>query len=277
MNNTNNKNKYTVYAVVGTTVVLAVIAIFTAIRLYQTRNQAVAPNVPSSKPAAAEPTLLGTPVSEINCSLSFNIATPTPTATATPTKTPTPSPVPQCNSGCSTNSDCPSSLFCYKQETATTGVCRNINCRTYSNCVCPTVTPTTTATPTPTKTATPTATATSTATTTATPTATATVTPSPVPQCNSICSTNSDCTNSLVCYIPSGSTTGYCRNTQCTSQSSCLCPTATPTTTATATSVIVYASPTDQPTLPEAGTKLPTIVGTALGILVIIGSLLLAF
>ena len=248
MNNTTNKNKYTVYAVVGTTIVLAVIAIFTAIRLYQTRNQAVAPNVPSSKPAAAEPTLLGTPVSSI-CSLSFNIATPTPTVTATPT---TP---PSCNSTCSINSDCPNNLVCYKQGSSTTGYCRNTQCTSQPNCLCPTATPTATAT--------------------------ATVTPSPVPQCNSTCSTNNDCTNNLVCYIPSGSTTGYCRNTQCTSQSNCLCPTTTPTTTATATptatSVIVYASPTEQPTLPEAGTTLPTIIGTALGVLVIIGSLLLAF
>ncbi len=68
------------------TVGLAGIAIFTAIRLYQLRQTTVAPNVPTSKPAAAAP---------IACrALTFTIsaATPTPTPTETPSGTPTPTP-----------------------------------------------------------------------------------------------------------------------------------------------------------------------------------------
>lgn len=66
----------------------------------------------------------------------------------------------------------------------------------------------------------------------------------------------------MICYIPSGSTAGNCRNTQCLSETDCVCN-ATPTTTA-------------QPSLPVVGTRWPTLLGTALGVFVILGSLLLA-
>lgn len=69
-----------------------------------------------------------------------------------------------------------------------------------------------------------------------------------------------------MCYIASGATTGSCRNTQCLSESDCLCAVATSTSTAKAT----------QPSLPVVGTSWPTILGTVFGVLVIIGSLLLA-
>lgn len=242
-----NKNKLTVIGIVLTTVILAGVAIFTAMRLYQTRTEPVAPNAPSSKPKAQE---------VVNaCSLSFTLATSTPTATptATPTRTPTATPtvtatpVPQCNSVCSTTSDCPSNLTCYKPNGATSGNCRNAQCNTASNCLCATATPTATTTATPTKTATPTATATATAN----------------PQCNYACTSNSNCPSSMICYIPSGSTAGNCRNTQCLSETDCACAVSTPTTTS-------------QPTLPEVGTKWPTLLGTGFGILVILGSLLLA-
>lgn len=183
------KNKFTVIAIIATTIILAGVAIFTAIRLYQTRQTAVAPNVPSSQPRAANPA----------CSMSFTLAKGSPT-----------------------------------------------------------VTPTVTATPTGTGEPTPTATSTSTATSTATATATSN------PQCNNNCSENTDCPNGLMCYIQSGATTGFCRNTSCLAETDCLCP--QPTSTATT-----------QPELPSVGTTWPTIVGTGFGILVILGSLLLAF
>ncbi|MEK7536550.1 MAG: hypothetical protein AAB559_02080 [Patescibacteria group bacterium] len=76
------KNKYIIIGIIITTVILAGIAIFTAIRLYNTRDVAVAPNVPSSKPAAQE--VVNT------CSLSFSLtATATSTSTATATTTAT--------------------------------------------------------------------------------------------------------------------------------------------------------------------------------------------
>ena len=179
------KNKYTIIGIIATTIVLAGVAIYTAIRLYQTRQTAVAPNVPSSQPRAANPA----------CSMSFTLSEGSSTPTATSTAT---------------------------------------------------------------------ATATGTATATSTSTATATATATSNPQCNNNCSENTDCPNGLMCYKTSGATTGSCRNTSCLTETDCLCP--VPTSTATS-----------QPELPSVGTTWPTIVGTVFGILVILGSLLLAF
>lgn len=189
------KSKITTIGIILTTIILAGVAIFTAIRLYQTREVAVAPNVPSSKPRAQEVS---------SCSLSFTLTLSTATATATSTAT-------------STSSSSP--------------------------------------------------TATSTATSTSTATATATVTASPNPQCNNSCTSNSNCPSGLMCYIASGATVGMCRNTQCLPETDCTCAIATNAPTA---------GPTTQPTLPVVGTTWPTILGTGFGILVIIGSLLLA-
>lgn len=153
------KNKIVTVLILIATLVLAGVAIFTAIRLYQLRQQAVAPTAPESKPKAAVP--------EACTALTFTLTTPTGTQTPTPTPTPTGTKTP---------------------------------------------------TPTPTGTSTPTATATS----------------SPVAQ-------------------------------------------ASPTATSTA-GPLAQASPgaTAQPSLPEAGTSWPTIVGIGIGVLLLIGSLLLA-
>jgi hypothetical protein len=59
----------------------------------------------------------------------------------TPTPTPTPTPVPFCNTSCTGNTDCPSSMICYS------GSCRNPSCVTSTSCACtvtgPTPTPAT--------------------------------------------------------------------------------------------------------------------------------------
>jgi len=91
------KNKIVTIIIVIATVILAGVAIFTAIRLYQLRQQSVVPTRPESKPEARviNPTPPGCAL------LTFHITqeptatpteTPTPTATATsePTVTPTP-------------------------------------------------------------------------------------------------------------------------------------------------------------------------------------------
>lgn len=135
------------------TFVLAGVAIFTAIRLYQLRQTSVAPNVPSSLPKAAGN----------SCSLSFTLTTstptptptgsgtPTPTPTGTPTPTPTPTGTPNsCNGTCGSNSNCNSDLVC------SGGFCRNPNCTSNTNCNCGTPTPTPTVTPTPTGSVSPT-------------------------------------------------------------------------------------------------------------------------
>ena len=69
------------------TVILGIIAVVTAIKLYQLREVPVAPTVPKPAPARE-------PVEA--CKLTFNISavTPTPTLTGTITPTPTGSPTP---------------------------------------------------------------------------------------------------------------------------------------------------------------------------------------
>lgn len=144
-----------------------------------------------------------------------------------------------------------------------------------------TISSTSTMTPTPTATSVVTTTPTATPTATATSTSIATVTPTPtatsVVQCSMSCTNNADCSSGLMCYITSGNTTGMCRNTQCLSESDCTCNTVTVTATSTTTTVVYNPTTTpEQPQLPDAGTTWPTLLGTGFGILVIIGSLLLA-
>lgn len=123
---------------------------------------------------------------------------------------------------------------------------------------------TSTATATATSTATSTATATSTSTSTATATSTSTATAKATPNsCGGTCGSNANCQNSLICVIANGATSGFCRNQACQSETDCVCN-GTPAPTAS------------QPSLPNSGTEWPTLFGMGLGILVIIGSLLLA-
>lgn len=140
------KSKFVTGIIILTTLILAGVAIFTAVRLYQLRSQPVAPNVPSSKPKAQEAS---------SCSLSFTIgttvtATPTVTSTATPTSTSTSVPTPtdnatqtptatpttpagtpnSCGGTCGSNSNCGSDLICYQ------GFCRNSSCVFETDCSC---------------------------------------------------------------------------------------------------------------------------------------------
>jgi hypothetical protein len=81
--------------------------------------------------------------------------------------------------------------------------------------------------------------------------------PSATPNaCGGTCGSNFNCGSTLVCY------NGFCRNPSCTSVANCVCGTSAPATT--------------PPSLPESGTDWPTILGAGVGILVILGSLLLA-
>ena len=333
-----SKNKIVTIAIILTTLVLAGIAIFTAIRLYQTRNVA-----PTDSSAGGGPKA---------CKLSFTIAGPTTTA----------SPAPKCYSKCANDSQCPTNLKCIGEEPGAQKYCVNVKCINSTNCRCATTTPTATpqqcnsvctndnqcntglkcitvnnttgtkrcrkpscsteadcicsgVTPTPTATpqtvvcnevcnvtinppiscegelscystsdtrgasglcrnldcvdeadcGCPGATETPTTAPTEPPIATATATANP--ECNNSCTQNTDCPNGLMCNIPSGETSGSCRNTSCLSETDCLCPAATGTSAPIA----------DEPELPDAGTSWPTVLGTAFGFLVILGSLLLVF
>src|SRR3990167_2030994 len=125
------KKKIVTISIVLATVILAGVAIFTAVRLYQLRQTSVSPTSPESEPEAANDKI---------CKLSFNItlattsptatpttsptATPTKTPKPTPTKTPKPTPVSRCDESCGVNGDCASGLICYGASIAQTGKCR---------------------------------------------------------------------------------------------------------------------------------------------------------
>jgi hypothetical protein len=74
----NMKNKATTIIILVITFLLAGVAIFTAIRLYQLRQTSITPTQPESKPAAQAPS---------TCVLTFALSTATGTATATATAT----------------------------------------------------------------------------------------------------------------------------------------------------------------------------------------------
>lgn len=100
------------------------------------------------------------------------------------------------------------------------------------------------------------------ATETSTPASTSTPAPGATPNsCGGTCGSNFNCASNLSCYQ------GYCRNPDCPLNSNCVCG---------GTSTSAPASTPSAPSLPESGTDWPTLVGTGLGILVIIGSVLLA-
>ena len=89
------KGKVATIIIVISTLILAVIAIFTAIRLYQLRNVSVSPNVPESQPAAVDTVSRCKPLSFAVACAATPTPTPTPTPTAEPTEEPTPTPTPE--------------------------------------------------------------------------------------------------------------------------------------------------------------------------------------
>ena len=90
------KKNWSLVSVGLITVILAVIALGTAWKLYQAGKEPVAPTAPASVPKAVDIIPTPTPVSAEPCVLTFNIATatPTPGPTATPTPGPTATPTP---------------------------------------------------------------------------------------------------------------------------------------------------------------------------------------
>lgn len=134
------------------TVILGVIAVFTAIKIYQEKNKPVAPTAPESKPQAQQATPSSAPTpSPIVCKLTFNLlsaptptatptrtATPTvtPTASVTPTATPTATPTPLlgCYHTCTSDSDCEGDLKC--QTVAGSQKCVTPQCPDERDCIC---------------------------------------------------------------------------------------------------------------------------------------------
>jgi hypothetical protein len=113
------------------TLVLAIIAIVTAVKIYQSGTKPIAPNVPESKPAAQT-----VPAATSKCTLAFNLTLPTGTVTPTTTSTPTPTPTPLlgCYHACETITDCESGFEC--QEVAGSKKCVVPSCPDERDCVC---------------------------------------------------------------------------------------------------------------------------------------------
>ncbi len=150
-----NKKKIVTVLIVIATVILAGVAVFTAIRLYQLREEAVAPTAPTSEPAAAEPEDTGggggidPPPGRSSCTISFTVAAEEITYT--------------CDSACTTDAQCQEAdedYICY----TISDTCRHQDYPEQEDCLpAATESPTATATPTDAPTDAPTATATSTA------------------------------------------------------------------------------------------------------------------
>lgn len=98
------------------------------------------------------------------------------------------------------------------------------------------------------------------------PTPTPSVTPTPTPlTCNSTCSSSSQCSSNLVCYITAGQSVGVCRHPSCQTESDCSCLTTSP-----APSVSPTPTPSVTPTVPKSGTAWPTIFLIAGGMLLLV-------
>lgn len=226
---------------IGATVVLGGVAVFTAIRLYQLRSEPVAPNAPDSQPAAGNFTNPPSSQPQLNActALVFTLSTgtptgtptttptstPTTTATATPTTTATPTPK-ACNTTCSNTAECASGLTCLdKQDGTGTKACRLSTNPLSATCQ--------------------------------------------ARGCNASCGENSDCESGLSC-LDTGGGVRKCRDTDYPNSSSCSASTSTPTGTPIAQSTSTPAS------LPAAGVSTPTIIGVGAGILLLLGAFILA-
>ena len=224
------------------TLVLSAVAIATAWKLRQMATVPVAPNAPQSMPQAAEnPTV--TPTPQLVCSAIFEVYKSS------------------CDGWCDDNLDCETGMSCLVAQGQTVGVCRNPSCTSDVDCLCPGATPTSTpgATPTPAPAISPSPTNVPGTTPTIGPTSTITATPRPtnppatLVACNGSCSSDENCSGTNVCQG------GMCRNPSCSSETDCTC----------AASVAPTA-----PTLPQAGSDMPTIVLLSMGTIILITGLI---
>ena len=130
------KNKRNIIILI-LSLILGAVAVITGIKLYQLRQESIAPTKPKA-------------VTE-KCTLEFTVSAPTLTPTATP--------IPECWSICSIDTDCPEELSCQiTDEETNTKRCVNPECPQEEDCQCPSPTATPTLTPTLTPTSTPTST-----------------------------------------------------------------------------------------------------------------------
>lgn len=298
------KNKSVVIIAIVTTLILAGIAVFTALRLNQQRN--VAPNAPESEPGAAvdfsckQRSLIITtagPACNEQCSVDSDCSdgnTCVDNGSGTKVcRNPNCSEVtdcicvpnlPACNESCESDDECSGGTLCLDNG-AGVNVCRNPECSEATDCTC-TIPSSCSESCTEDSDCgsgnscvddgtgslvcrNPLCTDAEDCTCTeATPTPTPT--PTPPPSCNNTCTVDAECPSSMDCV------SGSCRNPSCSSETDCICPEVTPTPTPVKTNPPVSQS-TPEPSLPEAGVSTATYAGIGLGSILLIGALLLAF
>lgn len=149
-NNMENKKLVTILILI-TTVILAGIALFTALKLYQINQGRALPSASpvvkkSVEPSAEEPlqeVVIGAGI----CELTFTVTvSPPPSGSPSPSPSRSPSPLPsqlpspspstasQCWDTCTYDSQCPGSLVC--RDVSGANRCVNDNCPAESDCVC---------------------------------------------------------------------------------------------------------------------------------------------
>lgn len=191
--------------------------------------------------ATVEPTPTPTAsVSPNTCQISFTISAKTPTPT--PSQTPTPA----CDSSCTTDSQCQAldkNLVCY----SATRTCRNVNAPERNDC-------------------------------SLRPSGTPTSTPTPRFECNSRCSSDSECKtigSTYSCVQISGE--GRCRDTR-NSQSATCQVSSTKSPSPTASAQVATTTPTVTPvSLPAAGFGLPTVATGAAALVLLAIAAFFAF
>jgi len=248
------KSKFGTILVLIATVILAGIAIFTAVRLYKLRQEAIAPTAPTSKPAAAGDLCPAAEACPDTDGVLRNCHPPD-------------------SDGTSEDSICNTSARGRVKFCGTRNYCCNGTSWTATMTACastsPSSSPSTNPSSNPVQCE---ALSFNISIPSTSPSASPSVSPSPsgtgTPNsCGGTCGSNSNCASGLVCY------SGYCRNSSCTSETDCICPTSTSTATARPTSTATAAP---QAELPEAGTSLPTIIGLGSGLILILISLIIA-
>jgi len=231
------------------TLILTSVAIFTALKLYQTKKQPIAPTVPQPAPAVYEET----PAPQ--CTKLFEISIEKK----------------GCREGCSKDTDCQEGLKCGTpcppgQVCSQVLICYNEDCPLDEDCICPppplgpvestpTPTPRPTPTPTPRPTSTPTPTPTPTPRPTSTPTPTSTPAPTQAP-------TSTPTPTSIPTPTPTPTPTVYLAQAPTPTPTPRPTPTPTPRPTSTPTPTPRPTTPTPTPTspqLPSAGFLTPTL------------------
>lgn len=249
------KGKFFTVLTVVVTLVLAGVAIFTAFRLYQLRQESVSPASPESEPAAWDCrnytfSVNSTGVVSVNNS-SIRNESPQKAKVYINNQLQATLDVPALPQGQSATLgtvNVPSGQS-FTWKVIGTVDCQNSGTVTAVPVSCTELTFSITA-----------------VTITPTPTSSPTPTPTTPVGCNQSCTSDDNCEGNLIC------SNNHCRNASCSGETDCVCSTPAPTT-----QQIAQVTPTPGGlTLPDAGISTPTLFGLSLGILLIMAALLLA-